>query len=125
MFLFAITRDPITFPFDGLSVRQFRVGSWSLTAATDGWLSSVRGDGDGVTLREVGPLAATAETTDGSPPRLLFAEVAFRAQDQSLELFKSPLAGRFFFYCSLRGCFYAQVRLQRQPPPLGAAGRGA
>ena len=97
MFFFSVTRQSIARRLDAPSVREFPLAGWVVTAATDGWLSSCVAAAGRVTVREAPPFAH-AEPNPEPDRDLLFAEASFDEREQSVELYKSPLSGRFFYY---------------------------
>jgi asparagine synthetase B (glutamine-hydrolysing) len=98
MFFFAVTRQSIARGIDAPSVREFPMGDWVVTAATDDWLSSSDAGPDEVTVREAPPFAHARGGRE-----LLFAEARFSSKDQTVELYKAPLGGRHFYYHVARG----------------------
>ena len=92
MFLVSVTRQPLPAGLSAPSVREFRMGDWFVTTATDGWLSTCSNGAETVTAREAPPFAREG----GSD--LTFNAATFSLRGPSVELHKTPLSGRFFYY---------------------------
>src|SRR5436305_2056846 len=107
MFFLSITRGPVAGRIDAPSVREFPAGTWTVTTGTDEWLSHAGCDAGRVLLREAAPLGR------GDLP---FSEISYNQTANTLELHKSALGGRVFYYHFGRdGAVYcaSHVRLLR------------
>src|SRR3954470_12871531 len=122
MFLFTVTPRSIAGKIDApsqLRLRETAMGKWFVTTATDDWLSSHAAGGGAVTVREAPPFTRAKEiaagngaagngapghgaagngSANGAADDLLFARARFNESDQSIELLKTPLGGRYFYY---------------------------
>lgn len=88
MFLFSVTRQGVPRAVDAPSVREFPVGRWVVTVATDGWLSSCAAGPGKVGVQECAP----------SRPDILLAEASFDGATQAVELCKTLVGGRQVYY---------------------------
>ena len=106
MFLFAVTRQPIPGRIDAPSVRQFSMGPWVVTVATDEWLSSADAGPAEVGVVEAPPFAA-------GDAALRSAEVRFLGNEPSVEVTRTLLGGRpVFYYASPGGDFLCSTHIR-------------
>src|SRR4051812_2962357 len=119
MFLFTVTPRSIAGKINvpsPLRLRETALGKWFVTTATADWLSSHVAGGGAVTVREAPPFTRAKEiaagngaggngadaagngSVNGAADDLLFARARFNETDQSVELLKTPLGGRYFYY---------------------------
>jgi asparagine synthetase B (glutamine-hydrolysing) len=119
MFLMCITRRGVGRRLDRLSVEEAQCGDWVVTAATDGWLSSVARDGARVSVREAAPFEAG----------IVFAAAEYSAADPSIQIERALIGGRqVYYHFADDGSFYcasharllraAGVRLEDDPARL-------
>src|SRR3954469_14514855 len=119
MFLFCVTRHPIARQIHQPEVHEVPVGTWIVTAATDGWLSTFAREPGRPVVREAAPFARSIE----------FASASFSEPDQSVVIEKTLIGGRqVYFHLAADGAFYcasharllraAGVRLEDDPQRL-------
>jgi asparagine synthetase B (glutamine-hydrolysing) len=116
MFLFCVTRNSVASGIKLPSVVEFPAGEWTVTAATDDWLSSAAREGATIAVRE--------KACD-----MLFAAAAYDGQGGAVEIHKSLIGGRqVYYHLAPDGSFYcssharllkaAGVRLEDDPARL-------
>src|SRR4051794_26155566 len=98
MFLFAVTRHSIASRIDAPSVKEFTAGAWTVTAATDGFMSACASDaGRDVVVREAPPFVISAAGGAGDlsgSEHLLFAEARFSQPRRAIQICRTLLGGR-------------------------------
>src|SRR3954447_1528685 len=125
MFLFCITRNSVARGAGLPAVREFPVGQWLVTAATDDWLASSSRQGGRVVVGEAAPFG----TPGGNAEATTLVEISFDEASGAVELFKSLLGGRqVYYHAAPDGSFYcashlrllksAGVRLEEDPQRL-------
>jgi asparagine synthetase B (glutamine-hydrolysing) len=105
MFLLCVTRRGVGRRLERLSVQEVEFHGWVVTAATDGWISSVGRDEARVAVREAAPF-------DG---RMVFAAAEYCVKNGSVEIERTLIGGRQVYYHVGDGSFYcaSHARLLR------------
>jgi asparagine synthetase B (glutamine-hydrolysing) len=117
MFLFAVTRRSIASRIDAPSVKEFTVGAWTVTAATDGFMSACAADAAReVVVREAPPFVISAAGGAGDlsgNEHLLFAEARFSDARRAIEISRTLLGGRHvFFHVGRDGEFFCSTHIR-------------
>src|SRR3954453_19629281 len=94
MFLFSITRNSVARGAGLPAVREFPLGQWLFTAATDDWLASSSRQGGRIVVREAAPFGPAG----GGAEAATLVEGSVDEASGAVEIFKSLLGGRQVYY---------------------------